>query len=132
MSEHFHAIAWIDHREAKIFHFNAEEVERESVRAHGAGRHVQHKANVTGAGHKGIDRSYFADVATALDHTGAILLAGPGNAKLEFRHYLEQEHPHLLARVSGVEPLDHPTEPQLVALARRFFRADDRMHAQVH
>ena len=91
MSEHFHAITWIDHREAKIFHFNAEEVEREVVRAHGAGRHVQHKANVTGAGHKGIDKAFFDEVAAALDH---------------------------------------PTEPQLVALARRFFKADDRMHAQ--
>jgi hypothetical protein len=36
-----------------------------------------------------------------------------------------------MQRISGVEPLDHPTDNQLVALARKFFRADDLMNAQV-
>jgi hypothetical protein len=31
-----------------------------------------------------------------------------------------------------VEALDHPTDGALVAFARSFFKADDRMHPQRH
>jgi hypothetical protein len=41
-------------------------------------------------------------------------------------------HPELARKVSAVEPLDHPTDGELLALARKFFKADDRMHPQSH
>jgi stalled ribosome rescue protein Dom34 len=131
MTEHFHAIVWIDHRDAKIFHFDAEDVDRVVVHTNATGRHLHHKANTTGSGHKGIDKEYFNRVTAALTHTGAILLTGPANAKIEFKHYLDEHHGDLAKRISAVETLDHPSDGALVALARRFFKADDRMHAQV-
>jgi stalled ribosome rescue protein Dom34 len=131
MTEHYHAIVWIDHRDARIFHFDAADVERVVVHTNATGRHLQHKANTTGSGHKGVDKEYFGRVAAALTHTGAILLTGPANAKVEFKHYLEEHHRELAGRISAVETLDHPSDGKLVALARRFFKADDRMHAQL-
>jgi len=131
MSEHYHAILWIDHREAKCFQFGAADVERVVVPAHGFGRHLQHKANTTGSGHKGVDREFFKRIVDSLAASGAILIVGPGHAKLEFENFIREEYPDLAKRISGVESLDHPTDGQLVALARKFFKADDRMHPQI-
>jgi stalled ribosome rescue protein Dom34 len=132
MSEHYHAIVWIDHREAKIFHFNATEAERVLVHSHLSGHHLQHKANTTGSGHHGVDRDFLQRVTAELTHTGAILITGPANAKLELQHFLTEHRPDLAQRISGVEALDHPSDGALVALARKFFKADDRMHSQTH
>jgi hypothetical protein len=46
--------------------------------------------------------------------------------------YIRKHQPHLGERISGVETLDHPSDGALVALARSFFKADDRMHPQQH
>lgn len=129
MSERYHAIVWIDHREAKVFQFNANEVDKVVVHATGGGRHLQHKANVTGAGHKGVDREFFERVATSLADAGSILVTGPANAKLELKNFILEHHPHLAQHIAGVEALDHPHDAELVALARKFFRADDWMVA---
>lgn len=128
MTEHFHAIVWIDHREAKIFHFNSTDVSKVVVPSHKGGQHLHHKANSVGSGHVGIDKEFFKRVTADLSHSGAILLTGPASAKNELQHYLNEHSPDLAKRVSGVESLDHPTDGALVALARKFFRADDRMH----
>jgi hypothetical protein len=58
------------------------------------------------------------------------LVTGPASAKNERAAYLAHRYPEAAKRVSGVESLDHPSEGQLLALARRFFKADDRMHWQ--
>jgi hypothetical protein len=55
MANHYHALVWIDHRVAKVFHFNVEHSDR-----------------------------------------------------------------------------DHPSDGALLALERRFFKADDRMRSQIH
>ena len=34
MQPHFHAIVWIDHHQAKVFQFNADQVDRTVVRPH--------------------------------------------------------------------------------------------------
>ncbi len=131
MSEHYHAIVWIDHREAKIFHFDATDVDRMVVHSHTTGHHLHHKANTTGSGHLSVDKEFFQRVVAALTHTGAILITGPANAKLELKNYVAQHRPDLATRVSAVETLDHPSDGQLIALARKFFKADDRMHTQI-
>jgi hypothetical protein len=45
MQNHYHAIVWIDHREAKIFHVSASDVDRLVVYSHGGGQNLHHKAN---------------------------------------------------------------------------------------
>ena len=128
MNTHFHAIVWLDHREAKIFPFDAADGEQIVLTAKAAGHHTQHKANVPGSGHHGVDREFFGRVAGALSEFGALLLTGPGHARLEFKNYLDEHHLEVAKRIKGVEPLDHPSDSELIALGHRFFRADDRVH----
>jgi len=132
MSEHYHTVVWIDHQEARIFNFNAEEVDSSTVRSTHPHQHLHHKANTRDSGHAPLDREFLERVAQAVAHAGALLITGPANAKKELLTHIERRHPDLAARISGIETLDHPSEGQLVALARKFFKADDRMHPQSH
>lgn len=130
MPPHHHAIVWIDHREAKIFEFSTTDVERIVVQSHETGHHAHHKANVPGSGHHGVDTEFFGRVTKALGEAGAILITGPSTAKLELKNHIAEHLPELAKRISSVEALDHPSDAALLALARKFFKADDRMHAQ--
>lgn len=131
MSEHYHALVWIDHQEAKIFHFNATAVDSTTVRSAHPHQHIHHKANTRGSGHAAVDNEFLERVAQAITHAGAVLITGPANAKKELAAYIERRHADVAKRISGIETLDHPSDGELLALARRFFRADDRMHTQV-
>ncbi len=51
MTAHNHSIVWIDHREARVFHFCADEVETLIVRPNDPDVHIHHKANTIGSGH---------------------------------------------------------------------------------
>ena len=132
MTDHYHVLVWIDHREAKVFQFNATDSERTNVRSEHPHQHIHHHANARGSGHAPLDKAFLAHVAAAIAHAGAILIAGPAGAKTELAQYLKDTHPELARKVSAVEPLDHPTDGELLALARKFFKADDRMHPQSH
>jgi len=132
MSSHYHALVWIDHREAKVSQFNATEVDRAVVRSSHPDQHIHHKANAGDSGHAPIDQEFFKRVAQAVSQAGAILITGPVNAKTELVSYIKRTQPNLAERISGVEALDHPSDGALLALARSFFKADDRMHPQSH
>lgn len=127
MAQHFHAIVWIDHHEARIFHFNATDVERDIVRPHDPNVHVHHKANTVGSGHAPIDHDFFRRVTDAIAKAGAVMIVGPSTAKTELATFIAEQNSALSARVATVEAVDHPTDNELVAQARRFFRANDRM-----
>jgi hypothetical protein len=129
MSSHYHAIVWIDHREARIFEFSATDTERIVVHSHGSNHHLHHKSNSTGSGHVGIDTEFLGRVMAALGEVGAFLITGPAAAKSELNDYISKHSPALAKRISAVEALDHPSDGALVALARKFFKASDRLHA---
>jgi stalled ribosome rescue protein Dom34 len=132
MSSHYHALVWIDHREAKVFQFDATDVDYTKVRSTHPHQHIHHKANAGDSGHAPLDKEFLKHVAQALATAGAILITGPAGAKTELDTYIKQTQPDLAERISGVEALDHPTDGALVDFARRFFKADDRMHSQRH
>jgi len=130
MADHYHAVVWIDHHEAKIFHFSADDFDAARIRSSQPHQHLHHKANVVGSGHTPVEHAFLEHVSKALDGCGAVLITGPAGAKNELAAHIRKFHPQLAARISAVETLDHPTDGQIVAVARRFFRADDQMHAQ--
>jgi hypothetical protein len=131
MTNHHHAFVWLDHQVAKVFHFDEESSETAIVKSHHPHQNLHHKANSGDSGHAPVDREYLERVAAALAHAGAILIGGPASAKTELRKHLERAHPGIAAKISAVETLDHPTDGELLAHARRFFRADDRMRGQI-
>ncbi|MEJ1961677.1 MAG: translational machinery protein [Gammaproteobacteria bacterium] len=130
MTVHYHAIVWIDHHEARVFHFNDEGFERVLVHSSRPTLHLHHKAHEIGSGHAPEDQTYFHHVVSALDGAGAVLVVGPSNAKHELIKHIEHHDPKLKERIAGVETLDHPTDGEVVAHGRKFFKADDRMHSQ--
>lgn len=132
MSHHYHAVVWIDHRQARVLHFNENEVEREQIQPAHPSRHIHHKANSVGSGHSAEDQTFFHDVVQAIGAAGAVLIVGPANAKHELMKHIQRFAPKLSSHVAAVETSDHPTDGELVAHARDFFHAADRMAAQRH
>ncbi len=128
MSDLNHAIIWIDHREAKIFHVSGPDSDPTLVYSHASGRHLQHKANTTGSGHQGVDKEFFERVIAAWNGLDEILLTGPANAKTELHNYIAEHHVELAKKIAAVEALDHPSDGALIALARKFFKAYRQKH----
>ncbi len=111
------AIIWIDHSHAKIFNLHPGKVEAENLKKH----EVHHHTHGDVAKHKNSDHLY-QDVAKELTSVQELLLVGPGTARTEFKHWLDKHQANLAKRVVGNEACDHPTDPQIVALGRKFFK----------
>ncbi len=129
-SHHFHAIVWIDHYEARVFHFSTTDVEKVVLRPDHPARHIHHKANSIGSGHAAEDHAFLQAVAQSFADAGAVLITGPSNAKTELVKHISQHDPNLMKIIVGTETVDHPSDPQLVAYAKRYFKAEDRMLPQ--
>ncbi len=123
----YHTCVWIDHREARIFHITAKAVETTHIRDHGPAHHLHRKADHVGLGKVGMGEAFLADVSAALGQSKAILIMGPGTAKTDFKHHLDAKHPDIARNVWDVRTADHPTDGQIVAEARTYFHAEDRM-----
>lgn len=64
---------------------------------------------------------YFERVIAALSELDAVLVIGPGEAKLELQRAL-QGHPAVAARCVGFEPADKLTAAQIAARVRQAFQ----------
>lgn len=124
---HDHVVVWIDHREAHIQSFNRDESDGIHIKARGEPRKVHHRSGSIGSGKWPEDDEFYSRVADSFGDAHEVLIVGPAQAKHEFLKYLEQHRLPLANRVKGVATADHPTDGQLLDLARRFFRAADRM-----
>ncbi|MBP8149551.1 hypothetical protein [Limnohabitans sp. T6-20] len=116
----FHAVVWMDHQEAHVVMFDRAHIQAQRIRSRSHHKH-QGQANDTAA--------FFADVATALNGTHEVLLTGSGGARNEFRAWCIQNRPTVAQVIVDNVPSDHPTDPQLVALAKQYFKAFDAMAA---
>jgi stalled ribosome rescue protein Dom34 len=129
-AHHYHAVVWLDHHEARVFHFSPTEVERMVLHPDHPTRHIHHKANSIGSGHAAEDHNFFQAITRSIADAGAVLVTGPGNAKNALVKHIDQHYPKLMQIIAGVETIDHPSDGQLVALARHYFKAADRMSPQ--
>ena len=126
MSPHFHAIVWIDHAQARVIQFDRDSSSTQVIRPAGGTPHLHHKSNSIDDGHAPENQAYFHAVGQAIEGIDSVLVAGPANAKLELMKHIARHDPLLLDRVSGVQTVDHPTDGQLLDLARRHFRLGER------
>ena len=114
----FHAVVWMDHSQAHVLMFDKEHVEAQRVKA----RH-QHTPK---HGHVGADKDFFQQIAGSLQGVAEVLLTGPANAKIEFRDFCKH-HAHAVDKaIVDVVSSDHPSDNQLVALARQYFLKYDQ------
>src|SRR5258708_27477815 len=117
---HQHAVIWIDHREARVFHFSATDVERLVLHPDHPTKHIHHKANSIGSGHASANHDYLKAVAESIEDAGAVLITGPAHAKTQLVEHIRVHDPKLTKLIVGVEAVDHPSDAQLVAHARKY------------
>lgn len=115
----YHAVVWTDHQNAQVLQFDAEQVQAEKLHAH-THHTAQHGSQVRS------QHEFYAHLCDALDGIAEVLVTGSHTALADFRHYVEKHRPQVAPRIVAWEVVDHPSTNQLVALARRFFRAYDR------
>ncbi|MCX7743931.1 MAG: hypothetical protein N2167_05125 [Flavobacteriales bacterium] len=65
--------------------------------------------------------AYYKNLSKELEHYDEILLFGPGEAKKEFKNYVEQMHAFQNKRLH-VENSDKLTENQLLEFVREYFK----------
>jgi len=117
---HSHAVVWTDHQSAQVLQFDAEHVHEKKIRSH------NHYTKQHGSAVRS-EHEFFGEVCDALDGVSEVLVTGSHKAIADFRHYAEKHRPHTAARIVGYEVVDHPSENQLVAAARKSFLKLDKM-----
>ena len=114
---------WMDGTQARVFHVRADAFDESTVEAPSFHVHRHPKDQLTRTHHHPDDeRRFFHEVAGHLTGGQQILLLGPAVTKLRFLRYLRAADPALEACVVGLETVDHPTDRQIVAHVRRYFR----------
>lgn len=111
-------VIWIDHEQAKLFHLSHEKMERSHLRS----RHQDHHTHrMTALDQEQNEHPFFSEVVQHFNgDSSKILILGPGVAKHHFLNFLQEHHPGLARKVAGCETVDHPTDLQIAALARKF------------
>ena len=116
----FHAVALVDHQSAEVIQFGEGHVIEGKVhsrlhqtRQHGSAVRSEHE--------------FFGAVCDALDGIAEVLIAGGHTSLSDFRHYVDKHRPATAARIVGYDVVDHPSDAQLVALARKHFARIDNM-----
>lgn len=115
-------VVWIDHHEARVFGVDDALFDEAKVLA--PAQHVARHPKPATREHDHPEdmHRFLREVAAALETAGQILIVGPSTAKLELLRYLGREARATELKVVGVETVDHPTDGQLIAYARRYFR----------
>lgn len=126
MADYLNAIVWIDHREAKIFLFNAAEVDRMMLHPHDPTRHIRYNASKDGKDETPSKDAFLEQVTAGVSNAKAILITGPSNETSELAAHLRRHHLNIASCVVGIETIDHPSDGALLAVARLFFTAENR------
>ena len=124
---HFHAVVWLDHSEAHVMHIAPDDVESTRVHTTQPHAHLHAKSGHVGSGRQAVDQDYFHAIVHALEGAQEILVVGPAQAKLLLVKHMHAHDQAMADKVVGVESVDHPSDGQLVAYARKYFVAKDRM-----
>ncbi len=124
---YYHSVVWIDHEKATAWQFTSTEQTSKVIRAHDQHQKVHSRKSTHGGHKKPADVRFFEEVSGALSGTHEILIIGPAQTKHDFATYLRDKHAALGKGIVAVENADHPTDGEVLAYARRHFKALDRM-----
>ena len=111
---------WIDHKKAVVVTISAGHVSTKTLMSH-VGPHTRYSGSQEGGGEKKYEErhsqdldQYYDDVISQLGEPDALLLFGPGEAKLQLKDRLGRSKV-LSERIVAVESSDKLTDPQIVA-----------------
>jgi stalled ribosome rescue protein Dom34 len=114
----FHAVVWMDHHEAHVVMFDREHVQAQRIHSRS---HHKHQGKVGDA------LAFYQDIAKALTGTHEVLLTGPGLARQAFRSWCQQHQADTAQTIVDSIASDHPSDAQLAALAKQYFKKFDVM-----
>jgi stalled ribosome rescue protein Dom34 len=100
--------------------------EAEIIKSKSTHTHLHHKANEIGSGKVALDSKYLHSVLQAVNESKEILILGPGSAKLELIKHAHQHDAQIAKKIVGVETVDHPSDKEILAHARKFFYKVDQ------
>jgi stalled ribosome rescue protein Dom34 len=141
----FHAIVWLDRSEAHVIMFDREHIAAQKIksRSHhkatgghtgshqGSGRGDSASGHHSAAGgHSTSDENFYHSIAEALKGVHEILVTGPAQAKDEFKAHCARHDKDIEKAIVGVISSDHPSDGQLVSMAKQYFVKHDRMQGQ--
>jgi hypothetical protein len=124
---HYHAVVWLDHSEAHVMHISPDDVEKSVVHPSRPHQHIHSKSGSVGSGRHAEDKGYYHGIVAALTGAQEVLVVGPAQAKLQLIKHIHAHDPAMSSKIVGVETIDHPSDGQLVAYARKYFVAKDQM-----
>ncbi len=122
-----HAVIWIDHQAAHVMFLSETASEAEVIRSKSSHQHLHHKGGEVGSGKLSLDEKYLHSVTNAVKESKEILILGPGSAKLELIKHAHHHDAQIAANIVGVETVDHPSDKEILAYARKFFYKVDQM-----
>jgi len=117
---------WIDHKKASIVSIAAGEVSTRTLTSD-IGAHPHYSGSQEGGGEKKYEQrhnqdldQYYDDVIRQIGKPDAILLFGPGEAKLQLKEHLRRSNMSSESIVA-VETTDKLTDPQIVATVKEHY-----------
>lgn len=120
---------WIDHDKAVIVSSSEDAVTVKTLDS-GVEGHPRYSSRQDGGGEKKYEErhaqrldQFYDQVISELGHPEALLVFGPGEAKLELKERLSRSKTPL-ARTVDLETADKLTDPQIVAKVKEHFRID--------
>ncbi len=116
----YHAVVWIDHTQAHVILFDRAHAETHRIHSRSHHKHQGKAADM---------HALFTDVAKALLGCKEILLTGPGLARQQLRDWCVHHHHATAACIVDSVAADHPSDAQLVAMAKQYFQKFDKMAA---
>lgn len=118
---------WIDHKKAVVVNISAGHVSTKTLVSE-IGAHPRYAGSQEGGGEKkyeerhnhALDR-FYDDVISELGEPDALLLFGPGEAKLQLKDRLGRSNA-LPESIVALESTDKLTDPQIVAKVKEHYR----------
>lgn len=117
---------WVDHKKAVIVSVSAGGVNVKTLESE-VGPHTHYAGSQEGGGEKKYEErhnqrldEYYDEVIGLLGHPEALLIFGPGEAKLQLRERISRVTALATCRVE-IEAADKLTDPQIVAKVKAHF-----------
>lgn len=114
----FHAVIHLDHHHAQVLHFDAHQVHAARIEAHERHAHGHDDRRA---------QALYEAVYQALKDTPEVLVTGSHVVISQFKHYVQEHRPQLAPHIADYRPAAELSQGQLLAMARQFFLAHDRM-----
>ena len=123
-----HVVVWLDHSEAHVIPFTRQIAGAADIVSAPQHHEQQHRREHTvGPGRAAEHPEYYEQIFAKIANIPEWLIVGPASAKLAFSKHVSKHHADKIDQLIGLETVDHPSDRQLLAYAKKYFIAADRM-----